>query len=675
MKQYMRIFGILIVAAGLFLTSCESGSGSSGNSMLSGLLALITPNGGGHSITAYSFTSAQNPGLSADVSGTISGTSIAVTVPYGTMVTSLKATFATTGASVTVGSAAQTSGVTANDFTNPVTYTVTAADGSTQDYTVTVTIAVNTAKEITAFGFTSANNSVLSTDVTGAISGTNISVTVPYGTTSVTALVATFTTTGTSVKIGTTVQTSGTTVNDFLSAKTYTVTAADGSTQSYTVTVTVASASAKAITAFSFTSAKNSVLSADVTGTISGTNIAVTVPYGTTVTGLVATFATTGASVKVGTTVQTSGITANDFSLAKTYTVTAADSSSQDYTITVTIAADSTKAITGFGFTAAKNTGLAYDVMGTITGTSINITVPYGTDVTALIATYSYTGSYNGVYIGSIQTMSGIYSYNFTNPVIYTVYGEDDSTQDFTVTVTVASNSSKEITSFSFPTVPLVNIDSYFGNVYGAAINGTSIIVTLPYPPSGSTSLPATFTANGTVTVGGVTQESGVTLNDFANPVTYRVTAADGSWKDYTVTVIFAPGIAINNGASDLATYWTTYTSTTTDADSVILGMNCNAFNADSHTYNLYLQTTNGGYVNLEARAAAQGGTVTTTADCRVIYISAPSLTVMKKVLAVVEYRPPAYADEVEFWVYLTDTTNGLKARGKLTITVNTPSE
>ena len=31
--------------------------------------------------------------------------------------------------------------MTANDFTSPVMYTVTAADASTQDFTVTVTVA------------------------------------------------------------------------------------------------------------------------------------------------------------------------------------------------------------------------------------------------------------------------------------------------------------------------------------------------------------------------------------------------------------------------------------------------------------------------------------------------------------------------------------------------------
>jgi len=43
-----------------------------------------------------------------------------------------------------VGTTPQASGTTANNFTNPVTYTVTAADASTKAYLVTVTVAPDT---------------------------------------------------------------------------------------------------------------------------------------------------------------------------------------------------------------------------------------------------------------------------------------------------------------------------------------------------------------------------------------------------------------------------------------------------------------------------------------------------------------------------------------------------
>jgi len=66
---------------------------------------------------------------------------IALTVPFGTSVTALVATFTTTGTAVSVRGTVQESGTTPSDFTNPVTYTVTAADGSTQAYVITVAVA------------------------------------------------------------------------------------------------------------------------------------------------------------------------------------------------------------------------------------------------------------------------------------------------------------------------------------------------------------------------------------------------------------------------------------------------------------------------------------------------------------------------------------------------------
>jgi ribosomal protein L21E len=275
-------------------------------------------------ITAYSFA-----GYTGAV-GTINETAktIAVTVPFGTPLTALVATFTTTGAVVNVGTTVQTSLSTPNNFTSPVAYIVTAGDASTATYTVTVTIASNSAKAITSYSFAGY------TGAAGTINETakTIAVTVPFGT-PLTALVATFTTTGTGVKVGTTVQTSAATPNDFTSPVVYTVTAGDASTVNYTVTVTVAQNTAKAITAYSF------ALYAGATGTINETakTIAVIVPYGTPLTALVATFTTTGTGVKVGTTVQTSTATPNDFTSPVVYTVTAGDASTVNYTVTVTV--------------------------------------------------------------------------------------------------------------------------------------------------------------------------------------------------------------------------------------------------------------------------------------------------------------------------------------------------
>lgn len=90
-------------------------------------------------ITAFSFAE-----LEPVVVGVIDEEekTITLTVPNATTITALVATFINSAKSdVKVGEVAQESGVTANDFTAPVEYVVTAEDTTTATYTVTVNIA------------------------------------------------------------------------------------------------------------------------------------------------------------------------------------------------------------------------------------------------------------------------------------------------------------------------------------------------------------------------------------------------------------------------------------------------------------------------------------------------------------------------------------------------------
>jgi hypothetical protein len=221
-KRTCAAFSLLFFFAAI--SSC-GGSGGGGE----GGTNNPAPVSSAKAITAFSFSSPAATGVINETAKTIS-----VTVPYGTNVTALVASFATTGASVLVDSTVQASGTTPNNFTNPVNYSVTAADSSVATYTISVTIASSSAKAITAFSFSSPA-------ATGVIneSTKTISVTVPNGT-NVTALVASFSTTGTSVKVGSTEQVSATTPNSFTNPVIYSVTAADSTTATYTVTVVLA---------------------------------------------------------------------------------------------------------------------------------------------------------------------------------------------------------------------------------------------------------------------------------------------------------------------------------------------------------------------------------------------------------------------------------------------------
>ncbi len=449
-------------------------------------------------ITAFSFTNPAATGVITEAKRTI-----AVTVPFGTDVTALVASFTTTDTSPMVGTTAQISGTTPNNFSGTVSYKLS----DTKIYKVTVKVAASPAKDMTAFSFSKQA-------AIGVISGTNITVTVPAGT-NVKALVARFSTTGASVKVGALKQVSGTSKNNFTRPVLYRVIAADGSSQIYTVTVTVAPNSTKDITTFSFTSPS-------ATGVITGTNIAVTVPSGTNITALVANFTATGASVKIGAKAQISGTTANNFTNPAIYRVTAIDASTQDYTVTVTVAINpANKDITAFSFGSPAATGM-------ITGTSIAVTVPFGTNVSALVASFTTTGA--SVKIGASVQTSGTTPNNFISPLTYRVTAADASTQDYIVTVTVAANPAKDITAFSFTSPSATGV-----------ITGTNIVLMVPFGTS-PFGLVANFTTTGgSVKVGSMSQTSGITANNFTSPVVYRVTAADASTQDYTVTVIVAP--------------------------------------------------------------------------------------------------------------------------------------
>lgn len=287
--------------------------------------------------------------------------------------------------------------------------------------------------------------------------------------------------------------------------------------------------SAKVMTAFSFAATPGTITSTAI-GTISGTAIAVTVPYGTNVTALVATFTNSDLStVTVNGVTQISGTTPNNFSAPLSYLVTAENGTIATYTVTVTVTPISTaKAITAFSFQATPGT-ITSTAIGTISGTAIDVTVPYGTTTGAIVATFT-NSEFSVVTVGGVVQVSGTTPNNFASPVTYLVTAQDGTTATYTVTVTVTPiSSAKAITAFSLATTT--------GSAIGT-ISGTAISVTVPFGTTPS-ALVATFTSSefSVVTVSAVVQVSGTTANDFTSPVTYLVTAQDGTTATYTVTV------------------------------------------------------------------------------------------------------------------------------------------
>jgi len=256
--------------------------------------------------------------------------------------------------------------------------------------------------------------------------------------------------------------------------------------------------SQKAITSFQFEALNvKGVITEDTH------SIAVTVPSGTDVTRLTPTITHTGEKIRPA-----SGV-AQNFTHPVVYTVESEAGSTQEYTVTVTIASD--KAITSFGFEDPY-------VEGVITEEThaIAVAVPYGTDLTALVPIITHTGK-------DVSPASGV-AQDFTNPVVYTVESEGGATQDYTVTVTVTSN--KAITSFRFEGL----------GAEGVITETThTITVTVPSGTDVTSLIPAmTYTGTTVFPAAGVAQ-------DFTHPVVYVVWAEDNSTQKYTVTVTVSP--------------------------------------------------------------------------------------------------------------------------------------
>ncbi|MGP1679858.1 MAG: ice-binding family protein [Burkholderiales bacterium] len=454
--------GFLTWFMALILSALVAGCGGGGDSSPVAAPAATTK-----ALSAYAFVSLPAAAATIDEAAK----TIAVTVPNGKAVTALVATFTTTGTGVMVGTTAQTSAATANDFTNPVAYIVTAEDGSTATYTVTVTVASLDAKATTAFSFAGLTGSAGTIDETAK----TIAVTVPSGT-DVAALVATFATTGSVVKVAGTDQESGVTANDFTAPVAYTITDANGDAVTYTVTVSVAALSAKAIGSYSFAGFTGAAGTIDETAK----TIAVTLPNGSGVTALTAVFTTTGTGVKVGAVAQTSGTTQNNFTAPVAYIVTAADASTATYTVTVTVAANSAKAVSAYSFAGFS------DSVGVIdeAAKTIAVSVPPGTGLTALVATFTTTGA--SVKVGAaVQTSTATANDFSTSPVAYDVTAADGTTVTYNVTVTLGSGpapvllgTAKNFVILTKAGITDVPSSAITGNIGTSPISGAAIGVT-----------------------------------------------------------------------------------------------------------------------------------------------------------------------------------------------------
>ncbi|MFC2086100.1 T9SS type A sorting domain-containing protein [Bacteroidota bacterium] len=485
----------------------RSNSGSTGAATASSAKAFET----------YTFNEAIATGAISTGSHTVD-----ITVESGTDVTNLVAIFTVSDfATAKINGVLQVSGTTANDFTNPVVYTIIAEDGSPQDWTVTVDGGQSSENDFLTYAFAeSIGSSTIDTE------NHTVASVVATGT-DVTNLVATFTSSeGSTVKVNDVVQESGVTANDFTNPVAYTITAEDGTEQFWIVSVTVGGeqSSENDFLTYSFAESVG-------TATINTTNHTVSniVEVGTDVTNLVATFTSSeGSTVEVSDVVQESGVTTNDFTDPVTYVITAEDGTEQNWIVTVTIEGEQSSANDFLTYSFAESTG---ESIINVENHTVTNEVETGTDVTTLIATFT-SSPQSTVKIGEIAQESGVTANDFTNSVTYTITAEDGTEQTWTVTVTVEveQNSGTDFTSYLFAeSSELSEIDAEGHTIVAKVAAATDV-----------TGLAAIFALSegATAYISGVEQVSAVTTNNFTNLVIYNVVAEDGTEQLWIVDVI-----------------------------------------------------------------------------------------------------------------------------------------
>ncbi|UKS24085.1 cadherin-like beta sandwich domain-containing protein [Paenibacillus sp. HWE-109] len=417
----------------------------------------------------------------------------AMSVPYETTATTVTYTAGSPAATVAVNGGGNL--VVGN---NPVTVTVTAQDGTTRVYSISVTRQTQALSSDASLVDLGVNGTTVHGFATDKLS---YALSVPYETT-VTTVTYTAASPSATVAVN-----GGENLVVGNNAITVTVTAQDGTTKIYSIAVTRQTQSL---------SSDASLVDLRVNGTtVNGfasdkLGYALLVPYETTVTTVTYTAASSAATVAVH-----GGENLVVGNNAITVTVTAQDGTTKIYSIAVTRqtqALSSDASLVDLRVNGTTVNGFASDKLG------YALLVPYVTTVTkvtytaaSLFATVAVNGGENLV-VGN-------------NPVTVTVTAQDGTTKVYSIAVTRQTQALSSDAS-------LVDLRVNGTTVNGFASDKLGYALLVPYETTVTT---VTYTAASSAAT--VAVHGGENLVVGNNAITVTVTAQDGTFKQYGITV------------------------------------------------------------------------------------------------------------------------------------------
>ena len=418
------------------------------------------------------------------------------------------------------------------ELNKAATFTVTAESGSTQDYTVTITRTKSTTKDITAVKLLDADKSVIAE---GKLNGTTWTITLPSDTDK--ALINKI---GTSTDVFMQINYTGVSLaqaegyDDATgiigkwssgnvmcgispnSSKTFTVTAEDGSTKTYTVEIKYTAPNAPTLSNGSAARSSKTAATVKFTTNEAGTYYYKVVTHGAT--------APTADEIMKSTTKGTASAGETAFTLSNLtedardiYIVVVSASGGESTALKIEIPAYG-------GGTETPDTGKFTITANAPKGGTITTNRTKADKGDEIIVTVTPDSGYQMVE-GSLS-----YSLAVAGGETVKITGNRFIMPGGNVTITckweTATTTAKGITSFSI-------------NGVAGAVNNTTNTITITMPRGTDvTKLTPTISTNG---VKSLTPGSGETVN-FTNSVTYTATMEDGSTKTYTVTVYVDKG-------------------------------------------------------------------------------------------------------------------------------------
>ncbi|MGC5326895.1 cadherin-like beta sandwich domain-containing protein [Brevibacillus sp. SYSU BS000544] len=444
-------------------------------------------------------------------------------------------TVADAAATVEVNGASTTSGqssapISLNPGGNTITVQVKAQDGTQKNYTVTVTRTAN------------ANNNLSGLSLSSGTLGPAFDPAVTIYSTNVGNNVTSITVTPTVEDVTATLQVNGaslasgqasTPINLYVGNNTITVRvmAQDGTPKDYTLTVRRVPSSNNNLSALSLSSGSLSpafdpgVISYSTSVANNVTSIALT----PTVADKTAMVEVNGESAISGQASTPIGLNVGENTI--TVRVRAQDGSQKNYTITVTRISSSNNNLSGLSLLSGTlNPGFDSAVTSYTASVANNVTT---VTVTPTVADGAATLEINGASATNGQASAPISLNVGSNTITVRVTAQDGTQKNYTITVTRAVSSINNLSALSLSNGTInpgfdPAVTSYSATV---ANNVTSFTVT-PTVADGA----STVQVNGADTTSGQASTP-ISLNTGSNTITVRVTAQDGTPKDYTISV------------------------------------------------------------------------------------------------------------------------------------------